>query len=65
MSKFNLKDIPQDQLVAFYGMPFVAATVYGNIEKEEMLLIFEQLDLEVLCPENRKKVLNYVIEPPS
>jgi hypothetical protein len=65
MSKFNLKDVPQYQLVAFFGLPFVAASVDGDMEKEEMLLIFEQLDLEFLNAENRKKVLNYVIEPPS
>jgi hypothetical protein len=65
MSTFDINNIPPDQLVAFYGLSFAAAIVDGEIEKDEMLIIYETLDLSPLSEEYRKKVHEFIINPPD
>ena len=35
-NNFGLQSVPQDQLVAFYGLFFSAAAADGNVSKEEL-----------------------------
>lgn len=62
---FDITKIPQKQLVAFYGLPFAASASDGSIDKEELLVIFENMDLEPLNEENKKKVYNFIVSPPD
>lgn len=62
---FDITKIPQEQLVAFYGLPFGAAASDGSVDKEELLVIFENLDLEPLNEKNKKKVYNFIVNPPD
>lgn len=65
MDSLDLKNIPQEQLVAFYGLAFAGANADKSLEKEELMAIFEVLDLESLDEANKKKVFGYIINPPS
>jgi hypothetical protein len=65
MDSLDLKNIPQDQLVAFYGLAFAGANADKSLEKEELMAIFEVLDLESLDEANKKIVFGYIINPPS
>ncbi len=65
MSNFDLKNVPQEQLVAFYGLIFAAAAADGHIDKEELIAIYESIDLEPLSTNNRQKVQSFLINPPS
>ncbi len=65
MAKFDMKTIPQDQLVAFYGLSFAASAADGHASKEEMLAIFGSLDLDALDQDNRKQVQGFVLTPPN
>jgi len=64
-NEFDLTKLPQEQLVAFYGLPFAASAVDKSMDKEEILVIFENLNLEVLTEENKKKVYGFMINPPD
>ena len=57
--------IPQEQIVAYYGLGFAAAASDGSIDKEEMQLIFETLDISFLDEKHQKKVRQYILKPPS
>lgn len=65
MQQFDLKSVPQEQLVAFYGLSFATASVDGSFDREEMMSIFELLDMEPLDQKNREIVRGYLIEPPA
>jgi uncharacterized tellurite resistance protein B-like protein len=65
METFNLKEVPQEQLVAYYGLCFAAASADGRIEKEEKVAIFEMLDLEPLDEKSREEVHSFILSPPS
>jgi hypothetical protein len=65
MSTFDLKTLPQEQLVAFYGLPFAAALVDGEVDKDEMITIFETLDLSLLNEDFRKEVQQFLVVPPN
>jgi len=62
---FDLKQVPADQLVAFYGLCFAAAAADGSVEKDELMSIFETMDLSPLSERQRETVLGYVVEPPN
>ncbi len=65
MGTFNLTKVPADQLVAFYGLNFAAAAADGTTDKEELLAIFEMIDLSPLTEKQREKVRGFVINAPS
>ena len=62
---FDLRKVPGDELVAFYGLTFAAAAADGEIEKDELTIIFESLDMTSLTESQKKKVQSYIINPPS
>jgi hypothetical protein len=64
-STFDIAKVPQEQLVAFFGLPFAVAAIDGSVEKEELLSIFENIDLDLLDDENKKKVSDFIISPPN
>lgn len=64
MQQFDLKSVPQEQLVAFYGLTFAAASVDGSFDREEMMSIFELIDMEPLDQCNKEIVRGYLIKPP-
>jgi len=51
-------------LVAFYGLNFAAAAADGETDKDELLTIFEALDLTTLTEAEKAKVRGYVVCPP-
>ncbi len=65
MGTFNLTKVPADQLVAFYGLNFAAAAADGTTDKEELLAIYETIDLSPLTEKQKEKVGGFVINPPS
>jgi len=65
MAKFDMNKIPQDELVAFYGLSFAASAADGHASKEEMVAIFGSLDLEALDEAHRKQVQGFVLSPPD
>jgi hypothetical protein len=62
---FDLNKVPQPQLVAFYGLPFAAASADGKIDKDELISIYQTLDLEPLDEEHRKTVAGFLVESPD
>jgi uncharacterized tellurite resistance protein B-like protein len=62
---FDIRKIPGDQLVALYGLNFAAAAADGEIDKDELTIIFESLDMTSLTEKQKEKVHGYIICPPS
>jgi uncharacterized protein YlxW (UPF0749 family) len=58
-------DLPTKKQKAYYGALFAMAAADETVEREEMELIFETLDLENLDEEDTRDVHGYVIEPPA
>jgi hypothetical protein len=65
MDTFDLTKVPADQLVAFYGLFFAAAAADGTTDKEELLAIYETIDLSPLTEKQKEKVRGFVINVPS
>ncbi|MBM2813558.1 MAG: hypothetical protein HW421_320 [Ignavibacteria bacterium] len=65
MEHFDLKSIPQEQLVAFYGLLFSAGIADSILEKEELQTIYEFIDLDILAAKNKDTVRNFVLNPPE
>src|ERR671917_236754 len=61
----HLKLLPENQRVAFYGAMFAMAAADGQIQREELELIYETLDTEGLSEEARRRLYAYAIEPPA
>lgn len=49
---------------AFYGALFAIANADGSIDKDELRVIFELLDLEDISTAGRRLVLGYTVQPP-
>lgn len=62
---FDLRKVPGEQLVAFYGLNFAAAAADGEIDKDELTTIFESMDLTLLTEEQKEKVRSYIMSPPK
>ncbi len=62
---FSLKQLSDEQRVSFYGSLFAMATADGQIQREELDLIYEMLDTEDMSDQARRKLYAYAIEPPS
>ena len=50
---------------AFYGALFAMAAADDTVEREEMELIFETLDLEAFDEKDRREVHGYLMDPPD
>lgn len=64
MEPFNFATLPDHQRVAFAGALFAMAAADGEIDKDELQLIFEVTDLEGLSAGSRQTIQSYIIEPP-
>ena len=60
----DLTALPENLRVAFYGALFAMAAADGTIDKDELQLIFELVDVEGMSPGGRQTVQSYIIEPP-
>ena len=58
------KSLSETQRVAFYGAMFAMAAADGQMQREELELIYETLDTEGLSEEARRRLYAYAIEPP-
>lgn len=61
----DLKSLPENQRIAFYGALFAMAAVEDQMQREELELIYETLDTEGLSEEARRRLYAYAIEPPA
>lgn len=61
---FSLKQLSDEQRVSFYGSLFAMATVDGQIQREELELIYEMLDTEDMSEQAQRQLYAYAIEPP-
>ena len=59
------KSLSEKQRVAFYGAMFAMAAADGQIQREELELIYETLDTEGLSEEARRRLYACAIEPPA
>jgi hypothetical protein len=65
MKTFDFKSIPQHQLISFYGLTIAAAAADGSIDKEELIQIYETIDLSPLDDKGKETVFRFVAEPPG
>lgn len=56
--------LPEHQRVAFAGALFALADADGEIDKDELQLIFEVTNLDGLSAGSRQTIQRYIIEPP-
>ncbi|MEI8165281.1 MAG: hypothetical protein WCG26_02845 [Chloroflexales bacterium] len=61
----DLTKLPPIQRIAYAGALFALASGDGTIDKEELQLIFELVDLDGLLPGAKHVVLGYIIDPPA
>lgn len=64
MSTFDFSEQPEDQRVACYGAFCAMAAADGAIDKEEVIAIFEVMDVEGLSPAAQAQVRGFLVEPP-
>ena len=64
-ASFDFTALPETEQVACYGSFFAMAAHDGSMDKDELSLIFETLDLENLSDEARKTVRAYLVDPPK
>lgn len=60
----DLSQIDEKTRLAFYGALFAIATADGQIDKDEMELIFGLMDLDNMSEYAKREVQSYVINPP-
>jgi uncharacterized tellurite resistance protein B-like protein len=65
MSRLQLNDIPEEQLMAFYGLAFAAAAADNYMDKSELSIIYNTLDLSKLSRSNREKIHHWIKKPPD
>jgi uncharacterized membrane protein YebE (DUF533 family) len=56
--------LPDAQRAAFYGALFAMAAADGSIDKDEIQLIFQLIDLDGMAEGSRRTVQSYIIQPP-
>jgi uncharacterized tellurite resistance protein B-like protein len=61
----NLANIPEHDRLPFYGALFAIGTADGQLDQDEMELIFGLMDLEGMSESGQRQVQSYVINPPS
>jgi uncharacterized tellurite resistance protein B-like protein len=62
---FDLAQVPEDERLALYGALFAIAAADGQIDKDEVELIFSMMDLEGMTEEGRRQAQSYIFNPPS
>lgn len=63
--QFDIKQLSDEQRVAFYGALFAMAAADDQVQREELELIYEMLDTNGLSNEARRRLYAYAIEPPA
>jgi uncharacterized tellurite resistance protein B-like protein len=61
----DLSQIEESIRLDFYGALFSIATADGQLDKDEMELIFGMMDLENMSEDAKRQVQSYVINPPA
>ncbi|MDF1665337.1 MAG: TerB family tellurite resistance protein [Planctomycetota bacterium] len=62
---YDIKTAPESQRVGFFGSLFAIANADDSVDKEELQLIFETLDTDGLSESNRKRVMGFLLDPPT
>lgn len=57
--------LPEDQQLACYGAFLAIAAVDGAIDREELVTVFETLDLATLSPEGQARIRTWLADPPD
>ncbi len=63
--EFSMAKVPDEQRLAFYGLLFAMADADYYMDAEEIKLILQTLELDGMSEESRRKLYNYLIEPPD
>ena len=61
---FDLREVPEEQLIAFYGALFAMAAADSRVDRDEVSVIFGALSLDNLSPEAKETVYSYITSPP-
>lgn len=61
----NIAALPEHQRVAYAGALYAIAGADGGLDKDELQLIIDLVDLEGLSPAGRRLALGYVVTPPN
>jgi len=62
---FDFRTLPEDQQLASYGAFFAMANADGVIDGNEVVAIYESLDVSNLSDEGQSTVRSYLIAPPE
>jgi hypothetical protein len=65
MKQFELKSVPQEELVSFYGLLFSAGISDKKIDKEDIISIYELIDMDLLDDQHKEIVRNFILNPPD
>ncbi|WP_129628379.1 TerB family tellurite resistance protein [Candidatus Oscillochloris fontis] len=65
MEPVNFAALAEHQRVAYAGALYAMAYADGALDKDELLLIVDLLDLDGLTPASRQVVVSYVLAPPT
>lgn len=61
----NIAALPEHQRVAYAGALYAVAAADGGLDKDELQLIIDLVDLEGLSSAGRRLALTYVVTPPN
>ncbi|TAL69295.1 MAG: TerB family tellurite resistance protein [Bacteroidetes bacterium] len=65
MNQFDLKTVPQEELVSFYGLLFSAGNSDKELDKEDLSAIYELIDLDLLDYQHKEIVKDFILKPPD
>lgn len=65
VGSLDLAALPEASRAAFYGALLAMAALDGSIDKEELELIFDLLDLDGLSDGTKRAIQGYLIQPPA
>ncbi|MCO4744272.1 MAG: hypothetical protein KC912_05750 [Proteobacteria bacterium] len=65
MQHLDFQQLTEAERIATYGAFFAMAVSDGSLDDEELIHIFECLDLEGMSEQSVKTVRSYLIEPPA
>ncbi|WP_168210670.1 TerB family tellurite resistance protein [Persicimonas caeni] len=63
--EFDFTELPDEERLAFFGALFCMSAIDGEVDREELFVIYELIDSEGLSDESKEKLRNFVIEPPD
>jgi uncharacterized tellurite resistance protein B-like protein len=61
----NIYRVSELERTAFYGALFAVAAADGSIDRDEVDVVYEVMDLDELSEPAKRTVLTYVVEPPQ